>query len=123
MLMRNRKFLAINLIISEEQYIYVYRPVGIYPLPSFVILRLTCPAKLPLYILAYFQDHQPFRLGIISLPQPQLIADRCIKELIFRLKSPWLRLQKRRNCRIWRSELHIKQRYRILDILRPITLI
>ena len=123
MLMRNRKFLAINLIISEQQYIYIYRSVGIYPLPYFVILRLTCPAKPPLYILAYFQDHQSFRLRIISFPQPQLIADRRIKELLFRLEPPWFRLQKRRNCRIWRSELHIKQRYRILDILRPVALI
>ena len=78
MLMRNRKFLTINLVVAEQQYIYVYRPVGIYPLTLFVVLRLSCPAKPPLYILADFQDHQSLRLWIISIPQPQLITDRCI---------------------------------------------
>ena len=120
---RNGKFLAIDLVISEKQYIDVDRTVRIYPLPFLIILRFTCPTESPLDILAYFQDHQTFSLGIISLRELKFIHHRSVNELTLALKSPRLRLQKRRNALIRRSKLHVKKTYRILYILSSITLI
>ena len=121
--MRNRQFLAIYPIVSEKQNVDVDRTVRVYPLPFLIILRLTCPSDSPLDILAYFQNHQTFGLGIISLRKLKFIHHRSVNELTLALKSPRIRLQKRRNALIRRSELHVEQTYRVLYILSSITLI
>ena len=85
---RNCKFLAIYLIVSEEQYVYVDRTIRIYPLPFLIILRPAGPSKPPLDILTYLQDHQAFGLGIISLRKIKFIHHRSVHELFIALNSP-----------------------------------
>ena len=51
--MRNSKFRTVYLIVSEKQYVYIDRTIGIYPLPLLIILRPAGPSHPSFDILAY----------------------------------------------------------------------
>ena len=118
--MRHRQLRTVYLVVAKQQYVYVYRPRGIYPLPLLIILRRLGPSHLPFDVLAYLQDHKTLRFRIISFRKVEFIHHRCIYELLTRLKAPRLRLYKRGNSLIWSPKLHIEAAYRILYVLSSV---